>query len=142
MFSLALPEGGIVRSIGTDLVECDRMAKILERQGERFLRKVYTETERAYCMSMRNPVPSLAARFAAKEAVAKCFTTGIGAELGWHSIEVVKGPREQPLIRLDAAAHELLHQLGGTDVLISLTHTQNDGLAMAAIVSSINRSQA
>jgi holo-[acyl-carrier protein] synthase len=129
-----LPEGGIVRGLGTDLIECERIARVFERQSERFLQRVYTEGEREYCMRMKNPIPHLAARFAAKEAVSKCFTTGIGELLGWKSIEVVKGEREEPLIRLDERGRALLQQLDATEVLISLAHTANYGLAFAALL--------
>lgn len=133
--SIALPEGGVVRGVGTDIIECDRIARVLERQGERFLKRVFTEGERAYCMQMKNPVPHLAARFAAKEAVSKCFTTGIGESLSWKSVEVVKGEREQPIIRLDEKGQDLLRTVGGKDVLVSLAHTGNYGLAYAVITA-------
>jgi len=131
-----LPEGGMVRGVGTDIIECSRIARAYERQGERFLNRVYTDGEQEYCLRMKNPVPHLAARFAAKEAVSKCFTTGIGRSLGWKSIEVIKGEREEPLIRLDADGQALLEKLGGSDVLVSLSHTENYGLAFAVIVAS------
>lgn len=133
--NFTLPEGGIVRGVGTDIIECSRIARVLERQGERFLNRVFTEGERAYCLRMKNPVPHLAARFAAKEAVSKCFTTGIGESLGWKSVEIVKGEREEPLVRLDAQGLAMLEQLGANDVLVSLSHTENYGLAFAVIVS-------
>ncbi len=133
--SIVLPEGGIVRGVGTDLIECERIAKVFERQKDRFLKRVYTEGEQAYCMKMKNPIPHLAARFAAKEAVSKCFTTGIGKSLGWKSIEVIKGEREEPIIRLDEKGQALLEQLGCKDVLVSLAHTEIYGTAYAVIVA-------
>jgi holo-[acyl-carrier protein] synthase len=132
--SIVLPEGGVIRGVGTDLIECERIARVLERQRDRFLKRVFTEGEREYSMKMKNPVPHLAARFAAKEAVSKCFTTGIGESLGWKSIEVVKGEREQPIIQLDEQGLALLKQVGANDVLVSLAHTENYGLAYAVIV--------
>lgn len=132
--NIVLPEGGVIRGVGTDLIECERIARVLERQRDRFLKRVFTEGEREYSMKMKNPVPHLAARFAAKEAVSKCFTTGIGESLGWKSIEVVKGEREQPIIQLDEQGLALLKQVGANDVLVSLAHTENYGLAYAVIV--------
>jgi holo-[acyl-carrier protein] synthase len=134
--TFSLPEGGIARGVGTDIIECSRIARVLERQGERFLNRVFTDGEREYCMKMKNPVPHLAARFAAKEAVSKCFTTGIGSSLGWKSIEVIKGDREEPYIQLDEQGSQLLKELGGNEVLVSLSHTENYGLAFAVIVGS------
>ena len=133
--TLSLPEGGIVRGVGTDLIECERIRRVFERQKERFLERVYTREERDYCLKMKNPVPHLAARFAAKEAVSKCFTTGIGESLGWRSIEVVKGIREEPHIRLHGKGPELLKAIGGNAVLVSLSHTENYGLAYAVLVA-------
>lgn len=133
--NITLPKGGVVRGVGTDLIECERIRKVLDRQKERFLERVYTAAERAYCLKMKNPVPHLAARFAAKEAVSKCFTTGIGKSLGWRSIEVVKGEREEPYIRLHDGGPELLRKLGGDEVLVSLAHTDNYGLAYAVLVA-------
>lgn len=133
--NFTLPEGGIVRGVGTDLIECERIQRVFERQKERFLERVFTDGEREYCLKMKNPIPHLAARFAAKEAVSKCFTTGIGEALGWKSIEVVKGEREEPLIQLDERGLALMKHLGGNEVLVSLSHTVNYGLAMAVLVA-------
>ncbi|MGC9449904.1 MAG: holo-ACP synthase [Oceanipulchritudo sp.] len=137
--NIAIPEGGILRGIGTDLIECSRISRVFERQSDRFLSRVYTEGERAYCLGMKNPIPHLAARFAAKEAVSKCFTTGIGEWLGWKSVEVVKGDRGEPLIRLDERAAGLLRVIGASEVLISLAHTANYGLAVAVLVQHPDR---
>lgn len=133
--SFVIPEGGIVRGTGTDLIECARIQRVYERQQQRFLNRVFTEGEQAYCLKMKNPIPHLAARFAAKEAVSKCFTTGIGELLGWRSIEVVKGEREEPHIRLDEKGRKLLEKLGADEVLVSLAHTENYGLAFAVLVT-------
>ncbi|MFO7726091.1 MAG: holo-ACP synthase [Oceanipulchritudo sp.] len=134
--NLVLPEGGIVRGVGTDLIECGRIRRVYERQRERFLERVFTEGERTYCLGMKNPIPHLAARFAAKEAVSKCFTTGIGEALGWRSIEVIKGSREEPYIRLDGRGTALMEELGCHDILVSLAHTENYGIAYAVLVAA------
>jgi len=132
--NLNLPPAGRVLGVGIDLVECARLQKALDRQGELFLKKVFTEGERSYCMGMKNPTPYLAARFAAKEAVAKAFTTGIGEHLDWKSIEVIKGEREQPLIHLDSKGKALLHHFGASSVRLSLTHTEQYASAIALII--------
>ena len=129
-----LPPGGVVRGIGIDLIETERIRGVWERQKDRFLERVFTAGERAYCLKMKDPVPFLAARFAAKEAVSKAFTTGIGKELGWKSIEVCKGERQQPWIKLDEQGQKLLRAVGGSDVLVSLSHTGNYGMAVAVHV--------
>jgi len=129
-----LPPGGILLGLGADLVDVARIRGVLERQGDRFLSRVFTDEERAYCAQTAFPHKHLAARFAAKEAVSKAFTTGIGAELGWKSISVYHGPRHDPRVRLDAKGEALLRELGGTQILLTLSHTDSSAMAVAAIV--------
>lgn len=131
---VSLPAGGAVRSVGTDMIECERIQRVYERQRDRFLKRVFTPGEQDYCLGMKNPIPHLAARFAAKEAVSKCFTTGIGEALGWKSVEVVKGAREEPLVRLDERGLALLESLGAETVLLSLSHTAHHAIAVAVLV--------
>lgn len=133
---IALPPGGILIGLGADLVDVDRIRGVLERQGDRFLNRVFTDEERAYCFGMKHPHPHLAARFAAKEAVSKAFTTGIGAELGWKSVSVYHGERKEPRVRLDEKGRALLAQVGATDVMLTLSHTETAAMAVAALIKS------
>jgi holo-[acyl-carrier protein] synthase len=132
--SLSLPPGGILVGLGADVIEVDRIRGIIERQGERFLARVFTDEERAYCSRMAHPHKHYAARFAAKEAVSKAFTTGIGAELGWRTASVYHGDRHQPLVRLDEKGGALLASVGATHVLLTLSHTETVAMAVAALV--------
>lgn len=134
---ITLPPGGILLGLGSDLVDVARVAGVRERQGERFLSRVFTDEERAYCDGMKYPDKHYAARFAAKEAVSKAFTTGIGAELGWKSISVYHGSRHEPLVRLDEKGEALLRQVGGTSVLLTLSHTDTAAMAVAAVVKAV-----
>ena len=134
---ITLPPGGLLLGLGSDLIDVERIAGVLERQGERFLNRVFTDEERAYCFGMKYPHKHLAARFAAKEAVSKAFTTGIGAELGWKSISVYHGSRHEPLVRLDEKGEALLRQVGGTNVLLTLSHTDTAAMAVAAVVKAV-----
>jgi holo-[acyl-carrier protein] synthase len=129
-----LPPGGILIGVGTDLIEVARVRGVLERQGERFLARVFTDEERAYCAGMAHPYKHYAARFAAKEAVSKCFGTGIGTELGWRSVSVYHGERHQPLVRFDEKGIALLRQVGATHVHLSLSHTETMAMAVAVLV--------
>lgn len=129
-----LPPGGILVGIGIDLIEVERIRSVIERQGERFLDRVFTAEERAYCATMKFPHKHYAARFAAKEAVSKCFGTGIGAELGWRSVSVYHGERHQPLVRLDERGTALLRAAGATAVHLSLAHTEALAVAVAVLV--------
>jgi len=135
--NLQLPPGGILLGLGTDIIEVERIARAIERQGDRFLQRVFTEEERAYCFSHAYPHPHLAARFAAKEAVSKCFTTGIGADLGWKSVSIYHGQRQEPLVRLDEKGQVLLQRTGATGVLVTLSHTKISALAVAALVRAV-----
>ncbi len=132
--NISLPPGGVLIGLGADLIEVDRVRGVLERQGERFIARVFTEEEQTYCRGMTHPHKHYAARFAAKEAVSKCFSTGIGAELGWRSVSIYHGERHQPLVRLDAQGEALLRQVGATHVHVSLSHTETMAMAVAALV--------
>lgn len=132
--SIELAEGGIVIGIGTDIVDVERIRRSHERHGERFLNRIYTQTEQDYCLGMSNPYPHLAARFAAKEAASKAFSTGIGAGFGWKTVSIAHGERMQPHAKLDEQGEALLKQVGGTGMLVSLSHTASVGHAVAIIV--------
>ncbi|HZP60133.1 MAG TPA: holo-ACP synthase [Opitutaceae bacterium] len=132
----ALPPGGVLLGLGCDIIETGRVRGVLQRQGERFLARVFTDEERAYCEGMKDPYKHFAARFAAKEAVAKAFTTGIGTELGWKSVSVFHGSRQEPQVRLDEKGSGLLARVGATNVLLSLSHTDTMAMAVAALVRS------
>lgn len=134
---ITLPPGGLLLGLGSDLIDVDRIKGVLDRQGDRFLDRVFTEEERTYCFGMKYPHKHLAARFAAKEAVSKAFTTGIGAELGWKSISVYHGSRHEPLVRLDEKGEALLRQVGGTHVLLTLSHTDTAAMAVAAVIKAV-----
>lgn len=132
--NISLPPGGVLIGLGTDIIEVERIRGVMERQGERFLHRVFTDEERAYCDGKAHPHKHYAARFAAKEAISKGFSTGIGAELGWRSISIHHGERQQPLVRLDAQAEALLRHVGATHVHITLSHTETVAMAVAALV--------
>lgn len=126
---------GHVLGIGCDLCDVARVRGVWERQGERFLDYTFTAAERVYCLRMPDPAPFLAARFAAKEAVAKAFGTGIGAELGWKSIEVIHDERGAPGVKFDALGEALLAARGAAGVLLTLSHTDTTAMAVAALVA-------
>jgi holo-[acyl-carrier protein] synthase len=132
--NLTLPPGGILVGLGCDIIETERIKGVLAKHGERFLRRVFTDEERAYCDSLKHPHKHYAARWAAKEAVSKCFTTGIGAHLEWTSVSVYHGSRHEPLVRLDAKAQALLLQVGATHVMLSLSHIDTHAMAVAALI--------
>jgi len=117
---------------GIDLVEIERIRRSVERFGERFLKRVYTAAEQAYCLRKKNSAESLAARFAAKEAGAKALGTGINHGVTWLEIEVVREPGGRPTIVLHGRALEFANRLGAQSAALSLTHTGT--LAVASVV--------
>lgn len=132
--NLNIPAGGYVLGVGIDVVDIPRIRDISLRQKERFFEKIYTEGEQQYCLAFRNPYPSLAARFAAKEAVSKAFGTGIGKDIGFRDIEVIKGNNQEPLIRFAEHGMRLLERMGASKVCISLSHTDNLATAVALLL--------
>ena len=118
-----------VLGIGIDLVECARIERSIERFGEKFLHRVFTDGEVAYSMSMKFPARHLAARFAAKEAVSKAFGTGIGEAMGWRNIDVQKKPSGEPFLVFSGPAQELATQRAVTAAFITLSHTEHHAIA-------------
>jgi len=123
-----------VLGIGVDLVEVDRIARIVEKDGSAFLEKVFTAIEREYCDRMRRSAPYYAARWAAKEAVAKAFGTGFGAQIGWGDIEVRRKASGEPFIQLHGAGAELARRRGVREILISLSHTDHQAVAFVQLL--------
>jgi len=115
-------------------VETKRIADSLERFGDRFLHRVFLEGEVAYSNSMKFPPLHLAARFAAKEAISKAFGTGIGREIGWRDLEIVREPSGAPKVVLHGRAEEYAKKRGVKEIHISLSHTADYGAASAVIV--------
>jgi holo-[acyl-carrier protein] synthase len=134
--NIVLPPGGILIGLGCDLIETERIRTALEKHGERFLKRVFTDEERAYCDGLKYPHKHYAARWAAKEAGSKCFTTGIGPHLDWTSVSVYHGSRHEPLVRLDTKGAALLREVGGTGVWLSLSHVDKFAMAVAAVVKN------
>jgi holo-[acyl-carrier protein] synthase len=121
-----------VLGIGVDLVECARIQHSMDRFGDRFLHRVFTDGEIEYSLSMKFPARHLAARFAAKEAVSKAFGTGIGKAMGWRNIDVQKRPSGEPFLVFSGPAQVLAADRGVTSALITLSHTEHH--AMASVV--------
>ena len=118
--------------LGFDATDIARVADLYARYGERFLRRVFTEGEIAYCKRRRDPVPSLAGRFAAKEAAMKALGTGHSRGVIWTSIEVVRGAGGPPQLRLHGAAAARAERMGVENALLTITHSET--LAMAQVL--------
>jgi holo-[acyl-carrier protein] synthase len=118
---------------GTDICEVDRIRKSIERFGERFMRRCFTADEIAYCQSKANFAERFAARFAAKEAAMKAIGTGLSTGVGWQHIEVGHAPGGRPILRFTARAAELAAAMGAKHIHLSLTHTQDNAMAMVIL---------
>ena len=119
--------------IGVDLVECARIQHSIDRFGDRFLHRVFTDGEIEYSMSMKFPERHLAARFAGKEAVAKAFGTGIGKAMGWRNIDIQKRKSGEPFLVFSGPAETFAAERGVTSALITLSHTENYAVACVVL---------
>lgn len=123
-------------AVGIDAAEVGRVSAAIERWGDRFLDRVFTPAERAYCDSRRSRDAHYAARFAVKEAVSKALGTGLSFGVRWRDVEIVRDPAGPPRVRLagDAAVHA--KRLGVVEILVSITHTRDLALAAAVAVGA------
>ena len=124
-----------VRGIGIDLVQISRMREVISRWEERFLRRVFTDGEIAYCRARRDPVPHFAARFAAKEAGFKALGTGLRLGIHWRELEVVRERGQAPTLVLSGRSREIGRARGGHLMLLALTHDGDYALAQAILIS-------
>ena len=123
----------MILSAGIDLVEVGRIRDSLERLGERFARRILCPAEYEYCFSHTDPSTHVAARFAAKEAVSKAFGTGIGTELGWLDIEVIRLESGSTQVRLQGAGTQLMERRSAKIIHLNLTHTAQYASAVAIL---------
>ena len=123
----------MILGLGTDIVEVARIAASHARWGEAFLNRILLPAEIAYCLSYRESAPHLAVRFAAKEAISKAFGTGIGAELGWHDMEILRDDLGRPFIRLHGGGQTLFTARGARQLHLSLSHTRQYATAVAIL---------
>ncbi len=122
-----------VIGIGVDLVECARIQRSVDRFGDRFLHRVFTDGEIEYSMSMKFPARHLAARFAGKEAVAKAFGTGIGKAMGWRNIDIRKKESGEPYLVFSGPAEAFAAKRGVVSALITLSHTEHHAVACVVL---------
>ena len=116
---------------GIDLIECSRIEKILREHPEQFLPRILTPDERAYCERHRHPVPRIAGRFAAKEAILKVLGTGWRGAISWTDMEIQNDDAGRPSVRLSGECARLAKAQGIASILISITHTENYAAASA-----------
>ena len=123
-----------VLGVGLDLVEVSEAQRMLDRWGDRLLRRVLTEREQAYVLRNARPAKHLAARLAAKEAVYKALQGAPGSRgVGWRDIEVERDGEGKPSVRLNGDAAKLARAAGVERISVSLTHTEHTAAAVALI---------
>ena len=120
---------------GIDIAEVPRIGESIERFGERFLRRVFTEEEIRYCDSKANRVERYAARFAAKEAAMKALGTGWNRGVRWRDVEVFRQPGSRPTIKFHVRAAEFAHKLGAKNTALSISHTPEHAIASVILES-------
>ena len=123
-----------ISGLGVDLVSIPRMRSTIDRWQQRFVDRVFTDDEIAYCRARRDPAPHFAARFAAKEAGFKALGTGLQLGVRWRDLEVRREREEAPTLVLSGRAREIGLARGGSRMLLSLTHEGEYALAQAILV--------
>ncbi len=120
-----------VVSHGIDLIECERIARVWREHPDRFLDRVLTPAERAYCERYKDPVQRIAGRFAAKEAILKALGTGWRGQIAWTDIEILNDEAGQPIVTLSGYTRELAERMGVKRFLLSISHTEKNAAASA-----------
>ena len=123
-----------ILGIGTDIVECPRIGKMIEQHGELFLRRVYCEREIRYCQARKHAIEHFAGRWAAKEAILKAIGTGWSRGISWTDMEVRNEPGGQPRVLICGGAKEEAVQRGIGDILISISHCRTYATAYALAI--------
>ena len=120
---------------GIDLVDCPRIEQMIQRHGERFVKRVFTDTEQAYAKANKNEVEKLAGRFAAKEAVLKLIGTGWRGKIAWTDIEIINNAAGQPEVTVVGEVRRIADELGIDHISVSITHTANFAIASAVALT-------
>ena len=120
---------------GIDLVDCPRIEAMIERHGERFIQRVFTQAEQAYAEANKNEIEKLAGRFAAKEAVLKLMGTGWRGKIAWTDVEIINNSTGQPEVVLRGEVEKIARKLGIKHISVSITHTANFAIASAVALA-------
>ena len=124
----------MILGLGTDIVEIDRIASMIERHGDSFLDRVFTPAERAYCGSKKHAAQHYAGRWAAKEAAMKALGTGFITGIHWHDFEVLPERSGAPTLTLSGGAAQHASSLGINSILVTMSHCKAYATATAIAV--------
>ncbi len=125
-----------ILGIGTEIIECPRIGKMVENHGELFLRRVYTDREIRYCQSRKHAIENFAGLWAAKEAILKAIGTGWSRGISWTDIEVRQGSKGQARVLVAGGAKDTAIRKGIADILVSISHCRTYATAYAMALSS------
>jgi holo-[acyl-carrier protein] synthase len=120
--------------IGTDITECLRIARMIERHGELFIDRVYTPSEIAYCQKRRQSTQHFTGRWAAKEAILKAIGTGWRRGISWRYMEIRNDSSGKPVVAIRGGVQEVVEQLGVREILVSISHCHTHATAVAIAV--------
>jgi holo-[acyl-carrier protein] synthase len=118
----------MIVGLGTDIIEIERVRSSIQRHGLHFLNRLFSQKEQDYCYRFQDPSPHFAGRFAAKEAIAKAFGTGFGAQLSWHDIEIINDELGKPVVHL---SESLQKKYNNPLIHLSLSHCTTHATATA-----------
>lgn len=130
----------MITGLGVDIVKNERLESAINRWGEKLLQRIFTEDEREYVSKQKNPIQSLSARFACKEAVAKALGTGISNGIRWVDIEVVSSSQKKPEVKLHGKAFEQAEKMEINNILVSFAHEKEFSVASVILLSTCCRS--
>ncbi len=125
----------VVNGIGTDIIEIRRIHEAIERHGDRFIDRLFSNREKSYCRQYRDSVPRFAGRFAAKEAILKALGTGLKPDITWLEVEVINDVHGKPEVHLSDRLAQLFPH---TRLLISISHCKEYATATAILVGVVN----
>ena len=120
-----------IQGVGTDIIEIKRIKEAVDRHGDRFLDRLFTPKEKAYCQRYKNGMPHFAGRFAAKEAVLKAFGTGLHPDITWKEIEIINDPQGKPEVHLSDRLQQLLSIV---QIFLSISHCDAYATATAIVI--------
>ena len=123
----------MIAGMGVDLIEIDRLKQAHLKQGSRFILRLFTAAEAEYCLKKKDPYPSLAGRFAAKEAVIKAFGHGFDGRLKWTHIEIARESSGKPIVRLKDSMEKLRKQRKIKQIHLSIAHNRKDATAVVIL---------
>jgi holo-[acyl-carrier protein] synthase len=131
-----------VVGIGTDIIECLRIAQMIDRHGELFINRVYTPHEIKYCQSRRQATQHFAGRWAAKEAVLKALGTGWRRGISWRDVEIRNDGGGRPLVALRGGARDVVVEQGISEILVTLSHCRSHATAYAVALAANGQGEA